>query len=100
MDSDAIYGGPSGFGVLWTAPALEESFKLRGKCWGARQVKWAEHAGVVEKEPLSRNSCSRSPVSLQKPGMDVADAYVTLKSPLRILRDKVNEEMHVYRKVI
>lgn len=38
------------------------------------------------------------PVSLQKPGMDVADAYVTfVRHSQDVLRDKVNEEMYIER---
>lgn len=38
------------------------------------------------------------PVSSQKPGMDVADAYVTfVRHSQDVLRDKVNEEMYIER---
>lgn len=37
-------------------------------------------------------------LSVQKPGMDVADAYVTfVRHSQDILRDKVNEEMYIER---
>lgn len=43
-------------------------------------------------------SFSCFPVSLQKPGMDVADAYVTfVRHSQDVLRDKVNEEMYIER---
>lgn len=36
--------------------------------------------------------------SMQKPGMDVADAYVTfVRHSQDVLRDKVNEEMYIER---
>lgn len=45
---DTVYSGK--------LPALGESFKLQGSAGGPGRVKWGEHAGVVEKEPLSENS--------------------------------------------
>lgn len=54
--------------------------------------------GSSRKGHCPRSPFSRSPVSLQKPGMDVADAYVTfVRHSQDALRDKVNEEMYIER---
>lgn len=43
-------------------------------------------------------SLSLSSLPMQKPGMDVADAYVTfVRHSQDVLRDKVNEEMYIER---
>lgn len=54
--------------------------------------------GQSKKNPHLKMPFSCFPISLQKPGMDVADAYVTfVRHSQDVLRDKVNEEMYIER---
>lgn len=55
------------------------------------------HEGSLKSQGL-KIPFSRFALSLQKPGMDVADAYVTfVRHSQDVLRDKVNEEMYIER---